>query len=142
MDFSELIRLDLRNSRVTGVVALGRGATSTTGGGGVPASGGGAVWVHAIDDGGRLLGVDPNTLRTTRTITSVPGRFGSIVYGGRSLWWNDAREGVVLRFEPDTGKVVSSVRSHRSPAATRFHSSAIATGAGAVWVTVTPAFLP
>jgi DNA-binding beta-propeller fold protein YncE len=142
MDFSELIRLDLRNSRVTGVVALGRGATSTTGGGGVPASGGGAVWVHAIDDGGRLLGVDPNTLRTTRTITSVPGRFGSIVYGGRSLWWNDAREGVVLRFDPESGKIVSSVRvAPESTGRRQFHSSGIATGAGAVWVTVTLAFI-
>jgi DNA-binding beta-propeller fold protein YncE len=142
MDYSELFRLDSRTSRVTGVAALGSGATSTTGGGGVPASGGGAVWVHVIDNGGRLLGIDPSTLRPTRTIPSVPGRFGSTVYGGRSLWWNDAREGVVLRFDPDTGKIISSVRvAPESSGTPSFHSSAIATGAGAVWVTVTPAFI-
>jgi YVTN family beta-propeller protein len=142
MDYSELFRIDLRASRVTGVASLGQGSTSSAGGGGVPASGGGAVWVHAIDNGGRLLGVDPKTLRTTRRIASVPGRFGSTVYGRRSLWWNDAHEGVVLRFDPDTGKIVSSVRVAPEPSGRRrFHSSAIATGAGAVWVTVTPAFL-
>lgn len=143
MDFSELFRLDSRTSRVTGVAELGSGITTSSGGGGVPASGGGAVWVHAIDNGGRLVGVDPTTLRTTRRIPSVPGRFGSIVYGRRSLWWNDAREGIVLRFDPDTGKIVSSVRvAPESSGRRRFHSSAIATGAGAVWVTVTPAFVP
>ena len=143
MDFSELIRLDSRTSRVTKIAQLGSGAAGPGGGGGAPASGGGAVWVHAIDQGGRLVGVDPKTLRTTRTIPSVPGRYGSIVYGRRSLWWNDAREGVVLRFDPDTGKIVSSVRvAPESSGRRRFHSSAITTGAGAVWVTVTPAFLP
>ena len=142
MDFSELFRLDARTSRVTGIAELGSGVSSGTGGGGVPASGGGAVWVHAIDNGGRLLGVDPTTLRPTRTIPSVPGRFGTIVYGGRSLWWNDAREGVVLRFDPESGKIVSSVRvAPESSGRRQFHSSGIATGAGAVWVTVTPAFL-
>jgi DNA-binding beta-propeller fold protein YncE len=143
MDFSELFRLDSRTLRVTGDAALGSGSTAAAGGGGVPASGGGAVWVHAIDDGGRLVGVDPTTLRTTRRIPSVPGRYGSIVYGRRSLWWNDPREGVVLRFDPDTGKIVSSVRvAPESSGRRQLRSSAIATGAGAVWVTVTPAFLP
>ena len=142
MDYSVLFRLDARTSRVTGVANLGPGVTTVWAGGGVPASGGGAVWVHAIDDGGRLLGVDPTTLRTTRTISSVPGRIGSIVYSSRSLWWNDAREGVVLRFDPETGKIASSVRvAPESSGRQRFHSSAIATGAGAVWVTVTPAFV-
>jgi serine/threonine protein kinase len=143
MDYSELFRLDSRTSRVTGVASLGSGVTTGWAGGGVPASGGGSVWVHAIEDGGRLLGVDPRTLRTTRTITSVPGRIGSIVYGGRSLWWNDAREGVVLRFDPETGKIMSSVRvAPESSRRKRFHSSSIATGTDAVWVTVTPAFVP
>ena len=143
MDYSELFRLDSRTSRVTGIAALGVGSTSVDAGGGVPASGGGEVWVHAIDDGGRLVGVDANTLRTTRTIPSVPSRLGSTVYGGSSLWWNDAHEGVVLRFDPDSGRIVSSVRV--APESSRgrvFHSSAIATGAGDLWATVTAAIIP
>jgi hypothetical protein len=62
-------------------------------------------------------------------------------YADRALWWNDAEEGVLLRFDPDTGKLVSSVRVAPESDRERFNSSAIATGAGDVWVTVTPAFL-
>jgi streptogramin lyase len=72
----------------------------------------------------------------------VPSRHGSMRYATGSLWWNDAREGMVLRFDPDTGKIVSSLRVAPESADQLFHSSAITTGAGAVWVTVTPAFLP
>ena len=43
--------------------------------------------------------------------------------------------------DPDTGKLVSSVRVAPESDRERFNSSAIATGAGDVWVTVTPAFL-
>jgi sugar lactone lactonase YvrE len=140
--FSELVRVDARTSRITGIADLGTGA-GTGVGGGAPASGGGAVWVHATDQGGRLVSVDRDTLRMTGAISSVPSRFGSITYAGDSLWWNDAREGVILRFDPETGKIVSSLRvAPESSRRRRFHSSAITDGAGAVWVTVTPAFLP
>lgn len=140
--YSELIRVDARTSRVTGGADLGTGAGSGVGGG-APAPGGDAVWVHAIDQGGRLVSVDRNTLRITGTIPSVPSRLGSMRYSGGSLWWNDAYEGVVLRFDPETGKIVSSLRvAPESGGRQRYHSSAIATGAEAVWVTVTPAFLP
>jgi len=137
--FSELVRIDARTSRVTGTADLGAGGW--TQGGGTPASGGGAVWVHAADDGGRLVRIDRRTLRPTGTIPSVPGRFGSVRYGHHSVWWNDAREGVVLRFDPDSGKIMSSIRVAPGSGRDRFHSSSIATGAGAVWVTVTPEYL-
>ncbi len=137
--FSELVRVDARTSRISGSAVLGAGAL--TEGGGAPASGGDAVWVHATDEGGRLVRVDRNTLRVTGTIPSVPSRFGSMRYAGGSLWWNDSREGVLLRFDPDTGKIASSLRVAPESRQQRFHSSAIATGAGAIWVTVTPAFL-
>jgi YVTN family beta-propeller protein len=140
--FSELVRVDARTSRVSGIADLGTGAGAGVGGG-APAPGGGAVWVHATDQGGRLVSVDRNTLRMTGAISSVPSRFGSISYADRSLWWNDAREGMVLRFDPETGRIVSSLRvAPESSRRRRFHSSAITTGADAVWVTVTPAFLP
>ncbi len=140
--YSQLIRVDARRSRISGVAELGTGA-GTGVGGGAPAPSGGAVWVHSIDQGGRLVSVDRNTLRVTATIPSVPSRVGSMRYAGDSLWWNDAREGVVLRFDPETGKLVSSLRvAPESGGRQRFHSSAITTGAGGVWVTVTPAFLP
>ena len=138
--FSELVRVDARTSRITGIADLGEGALGP--GGGAPASGGGAVWVHATDQGGRLVRVDRNTLRMTGTIPSVPSRYGSMRYSGGSLWWNDAREGVVLRFDPETGRIVSSLKVAPESRRQRFHSSAMTTGAGALWVTVTPAFLP
>jgi YVTN family beta-propeller protein len=140
--FSYLFRVDARTSRVSGTADLGTGAGSGVGGG-APTSGGGAVWVHATDQGGRLVSVDRNTLRMTGAISSVPSRFGSLTYAVDSLWWNDSREGVVLRFDPETGRIVSSLRvAPESSGRRRFHSSAITTGAEAVWVTVTPAFLP
>ncbi len=141
--YSHLIRVDARRSQITGIANLGLGTGADAPGGGAPAPAGGAVWVHSTDQGGRLVSVDRNTLRVTATIPSVPSRFGSMRYVGGSLWWNDAREGVVLRFDPETGKIVSSLRvAPESGRRQRFHSSAITTGAGAVWVTVTPAFLP
>ena len=136
---SELFRIDARTSRLAGSSKLGTGGWGPAGA--VPTSGGGSVWVHASDRGGRLVGIDPGTLRPRRTIASVPGRFGAVRYAGRALWWNDAEEGVLLRFDPDTGKLVSSVRVAPESDRERFNSSAIATGAGDVWVTVTPAFL-
>jgi DNA-binding beta-propeller fold protein YncE len=144
MDFSTLIRIDARTARVTGeATEFGSGDGPGPSGGGVPASGGGAVWVPAIDNGGRVVRVDPATLRATLTISSVPARNGSTVYGMRSVWWNDAFEGVVLRFDPDTGKIVSSVRvAPESSGGPTFHSSAMAIGAGDLWATVTPAFIP
>jgi hypothetical protein len=79
----------------------------------------------------------------TGTVATVPTRYGSVRYAGTSLWWNDAREGVVLRFDPDDGKILSSLRvAPESRRGHRYHSSAMTAGAGAVWVTVTPAFLP
>jgi YVTN family beta-propeller protein len=137
--WSNLYRLDPRTSRITGVADLGPGGWGP--GGAVPASGGGKVWVHASDQGGRLVGVDSTTLRPSRTITSVPGRFGQVRYARGSLWWNDPREGTLLRFDPKSGKILSTIRVAPEPGAERFSSSAIATGAGAVWVTVTPDFL-
>jgi serine/threonine-protein kinase len=136
---SELLRIDSRTSSLTGIADLGEGGFGPSAG--VPAPGGGSVWVHASDEGGRLVSVDPGTLRPRRTIASVPGRFGAVRYDQGSLWWNDAYEGVVLRFDPDSGKLVSSVRVAPESDRDQFHSSAIATGAGDIWVTVTRAFL-
>jgi predicted Ser/Thr protein kinase len=136
---SELFRIDARTSRLAGSSKLGPGGWGPAGA--VPTLGGGSVWVHASDEGGRLVGIDPRTLRPRRTIASVPGRFGAVRYADRALWWNDAEEGVLLRFDPDTGKLVSSVRVAPESDGERFNSSAIATGAGGIWVTVTPAFL-
>ena len=136
---SELARIDARTSRLAGSADFGPGGWGPAGA--VPATGGGSLWIHASDQGGRLIRVDRRTLRTTNTIASVPGRFGAVRYTPRALWWNDAREGVVLRFDPETGKLVSSVRVVSESDRGALHSSAIATGAGDVWVTVTPAFL-
>jgi hypothetical protein len=140
--YSELIRVDARTSRIAGIADVGGGGVETEGGG-APASGGGAVWVHDPGQGGRLVKIDRNTLRVTGTVATVPTRYGSVRYAGTSLWWNDAREGVVLRFDPDDGKILSSLRvAPESRRGHRYHSSAMTAGAGAVWVTVTPAFLP
>ena len=139
-DFANLVRIDTRTSKVTGTANVGEGTAGP--GGGAPAAGDGSVWVHATDQGGRLVRVDRNTLRVTGTIPSVPSRVGSMRYAKGSLWWNDAHEGVVLRFDPESGKIVSSVRVAPESDRERFNSSSIATGAGAVWVTVTPAYLP
>ena len=99
--------------------------------------------MHATQQGGRLVSVDRKTLRVTGTIASVPSRYGSMGYAGGALWWNDIRQGVALRFDPDDGKILSALRvAPESMPGKRFHSSAMATGAGALWVTVTPAFLP
>jgi hypothetical protein len=139
---SELVRIDARTNRITGIAELGAGAEGP-GGGGAPAPAGGSVWVHAATKGGRLVRVDRQTLRITGEIRAVPGRPGSTRFAAGSVWWNDPLEGVVLRFDPDTGKILSSIRvAPESTRRSRFDSSAIATSADSVWATVTPAFLP
>jgi hypothetical protein len=125
-----LQRIDPRSLAVTGRVDLG-----TTGQ--RPVVGLGAVWVAVGDGGGRLLRVNPATLRVDEVFSSYATRSGTYAVGGGSLWWNDVGGGTVLRVDPATGRIVSTFRvTPTGPEGVGLMSTAIAVHGDRVWVAV------
>ena len=92
-----------------------------------------SVWV--TDGTGRVSRIDATYDRvasTRRLVVSTSGFFGSsaprpILTGFKSIWIVDP-DGFVSRIDPDSGRSLGSVDVGNDP-------SAIATGAGSVWVT-------
>jgi streptogramin lyase len=132
-----LYRIDPASSTVTGKVDVGEEA-------GEPVAGDGFVWTSTERPG--LLRVDPRTLRVTGVIPGPPSDtqpLGAgtaspfdVAFGEGSVWWNSLRSGTVSRVDPQTGKIVSTIRL--AGGNLFVPSASIAAGAGAVWVTVSP----
>jgi sugar lactone lactonase YvrE len=84
------------------------------------------------------LRVNPRTLRAGEPISTFPERReGTFVVADGSLWWNDIGGGSVIRLDPATGRIVSTIRvTPPGQEGVGLVSTAIAAGAGRIWVTV------
>jgi streptogramin lyase/tRNA A-37 threonylcarbamoyl transferase component Bud32 len=125
-----LLRIDPHLAAVTATLDLGTSALP-------PVVGLGSVWVFVSNEGGKLFRVNPRTLRATEAISSVPERAGTFVVADGSLWWNDIGGGSVIRLDPTTGRILSTIRvTPPGQEGVGLVSTAIAAGAGRIWVTV------
>ena len=136
---NSLSRVDPRSARITGAATLPGYTVYQV------AAGEGAVWIAMQLPSGRnvLARIDPRTLRRTSTLSS-PKRLGDeepahVAVGQGAVWWVDSySDGTVERVDPKTNRIVSTI--HVTPqvrATVDIGTVAVATGAGAVWVTVT-----
>ena len=82
--------------------------------------------------------VNPRTLRGAEPISTFPERReGSFVLADGSLWWNDTGGGSVIRLDPTTGRILSTIRvTPQGQEGVGLTSTTIAAGAGRIWVTV------
>jgi outer membrane protein assembly factor BamB len=129
--YGVLYRVDLRTRKIS-KRDLGDVATP-------PVLGFGSLWICALTPGSTMLRLDAHTGRTTFTLHSLPAEDGSFAVGEAALWRHDDPSGDVLRFDPDTGKVAARVRITPTPPKadeTSLRPTAVAAGAGSVWVTV------
>ncbi len=129
-DTARLYRVDLRSGRIR-MRDLGDFVTP-------PTVGFGSVWICVANPGSSVLRIDPRTFRTTFAINSYPAQDGRFAVGDGALWRFEGPSGDVLRFDPTTGYVSARVRvSPQPPGDGRgVLPTAVATGAGDVWVTV------
>ena len=134
---NRLTRLDPASFRVTDQASLpGYQAAQV-------AAGEGAVWVTLrLSSGGNvLLRVDPRTLRTTKKIPQPSGNnsatFTRVAVSPGAVWWEAPDAGTLFRIDPKNGKVVSTIGITSALRATAdIAPNQLATGPGAVWVTV------
>jgi tRNA A-37 threonylcarbamoyl transferase component Bud32 len=128
---ADFYRIDPRSARVTGRRDLGDCA-------GVPVAGFGSVWMCVCNPGSSMLRIDPRTLGDTAARNSIPAQNGYFAVGHGSLWWHDIPSGTVMRWAPATGRLLATVRVTPTPPGPEggLATTAIAAGAGGVWVTV------
>jgi hypothetical protein len=133
-----ITRLDPVTAHVTGRVRLPGYQVAQL------VAGNGGVWATMrLEDGANaLVRVDPRTLRVRQTVSAPVGPSSStlthLAIGAGAVWWSGSDAGTVWRVDPASGRIVATIRVTR--ALTTFADSVplgIATGAGAVWVTVT-----
>jgi streptogramin lyase len=130
---ADLYRIDPRSAKVTGTRHLGECA-------GPPVVGFGSVWMCVCDPGSSMLRINPRTLRNNLAQNSLPAQNGHFATGYGSLWWADIPSGAVMRWAPETGRLSRTIRvtpTVPNPDGSGLTSTAIATGAGSIWVTVT-----
>ena len=124
LDDQTVTRVDTSSRRAVRHIAVGGtptglAATSAT------------VWV--VDDSGNVSSIDPRYDRTvdTRGLATTIGFFGGTVRPALTAFrsvWIASPAGVVLRLNPSSGRVVATVGVGNRP-------TAIAAGAGSLWVT-------
>ena len=119
-DGQRLLRFDLESHAVRESRDLGMPAISV-------GFGFGSVWLVVAD--GRLLRVDPRTLRVMRSIpdatTAIEGSEPKLAFDRRSVWISSPAESTVARIDPMRG----TIRKRQLIGAT-----GISAGADAVWV--------
>jgi serine/threonine-protein kinase len=126
-----LYRIDPRSLQLTGVRRLPRYATT-------PEVAFGSIWIGIAKGEGLTYLVDPRTLATS-SFTSVRPEDGRRTAGFGSTWWVDFPTSTVVRFDPDTLLPIATIPLTDRPSA--FYgpdATAIAAGAGAIWVTIAP----
>ena len=97
----------------------------------------GSVWVSGVADyiarHPAVLRIDPQTLRVTQTIPLGKSRHPEgtlgLATGEGAVWLADNDRGTLLRIDPATGVIVSTIRIGE-------HPSGVAVGAGRIWVSV------
>jgi hypothetical protein len=119
-DGQRLLRFDLESHAVRKTRDLGLPAISV-------GFGFGSVWLVVAD--GRLLRIDPRTLRVTRSIleatTAIEGSEPKLAFDRSSVWISSPAESTVARIDPMRG----TIRKRQLIGAT-----GISAGADAVWV--------
>ena len=118
-----LVRLPVPELPLGAPVQVGLGA-------GVPAVGGGAVWVPVSTDG-TLARVDPASGAVTArvavgTASSNPGDLDSAVFAGGAVWAASDAGGTIARVDPATNTVIARVTTAPRP-------GGLADGGGYVW---------
>jgi streptogramin lyase len=96
-----------------------------------------SVWVAGADYGGghpAVWRIDPQTLQVTQTIPLGksrlrPGTVFGLATGEGAVWLTDYDGGTLLRIDPGTGVIVSTIRIGG-------HPRGVAVGAGRIWVSV------
>jgi tRNA A-37 threonylcarbamoyl transferase component Bud32/DNA-binding beta-propeller fold protein YncE len=127
-----LYRIDAQSGRVTGHRALGECA-------GQPRVGFGSVWMCVCNPGSSMLRIDPDTLRDRLARNAVPAQNGMFSLGYGGVWWHDFPSGTIMRWTPASGDLAATIRitpTAPAPKGPSLHTTSIAVGAGAVWVTV------
>jgi len=127
---AELFRIDPRSRKVTGRRDLGECAA-------MPVVAFGSLWACVCNPGSSMLRIDPKTLRNTLSRNAIPAQEGNFTAGNGSLWWHDARNATVLRFNPTTGDLTRTIRvtpSAPTPYSRSLTTRAISAGPGGVWV--------
>jgi Protein kinase domain/PQQ-like domain len=129
-DTARLFRVDLRTG-ATRDRDFGEVATP-------PVVGFGSIWICAASPGSSMIGLDPRTFRVNFFTNSIPAEQGRFAVGFGSLWRHDVPSGNVIRFDPETGEVATTIRVSPEPPSygSGVAPTAVATGAGSVWITV------
>jgi streptogramin lyase len=97
-----------------------------SGGVGEIAVGGGAVWATVSDPNTSVVRVDPATVRSTASADLGPAT-SWVAVGGGGVWVVNPQVGAVVRLDPATGGIVTSIPVQ--------NPDQVAVGAGGVWVT-------
>jgi len=124
-----LYRLDPRSARVTARSDLGQRATR-------PVVVLGWIWVGLVDRGGDTVIVDPGRLFIVHHLGCCSPERGFFTAGHGSIWEYDTPTGTVVRWDGGSYQVAANIRLTDPPFFDGPCLSSIATGAGAVWVTV------
>jgi YVTN family beta-propeller protein len=130
VDVSEIVgRVDSTTLRVTRSTSLGVIPTALT-------FAFGAVWLTVPDPSARRLAlwrVDPQTMRVTQTTPLGPSQTYvptlELSAGAGSLWVTDYDGGAVVRVNPESGQVITTIKIGG-------HPFGVAFGANRIWVTV------
>ena len=104
-----------------------------------PVPGFGSIWMCVADPGSSMIRIEPRTFRARFVTNSVPAEGGRFAAGFGSLWRNDVATGNVVRFDPESGKIVGAIQlsPHSGRSGLGFTPTAVAVGAGSVWITLT-----
>jgi streptogramin lyase len=118
-----LVRLSVPELQLGQAISVGLGA-------GVPAVGGGGVWVPVSSDG-TLVRVDPGSGSVTTRVpvgpaSSAPGDLDSAVFAGGAVWAASDAGGTVARVDPATNAVTARFTTASRP-------GGLAEGGGFVW---------
>jgi hypothetical protein len=125
-----LYQLDPRSLRITGVADVGRHAVR-------PAVIDGQIWIGIEAAGGQTAIVDAETLGVGSLNCCLPSE-GSDAEGFGSDWMTSWPTGTVVRWDLATKDIARSIQLVDAPRWGGLCLASIATGAGAVWVSVAP----
>jgi len=106
---------------------------------GRPWAGFGDIWVEFNGDGAQGMLVNPATLTTDMLLSCCPPRDGSDTAAFSSTWTVNWPSGTVVRWDGQTKEPVGDIHVTEAPQFGAPCMTSIASGAGAVWVTVGPA---
>jgi YVTN family beta-propeller protein len=127
-----LYEIDPRTLRTTGKVEVSANAVR-------PAVIDGRIWLGINATGGTTVLVDAETLGVVGTLDCCLPSEGTDAEGFGADWMISWPTGVVVRWDLATKRLANSITLVDSPLWGGLCLAAIATGAGAVWVTVAPA---